>query len=96
MRSLVLSLIVHGRIQTTITKARELRPFIERLLTRAKTPTLQSRRLLQSRIGSVRGTAHLINTIAPKYKDRQGGYTRIAKLGKMRKDGSSQAIIEFV
>ncbi len=96
IRSLASSLILHGRIQTTAAKAKELRPFIEKLVTRAKNPTLANRRLLQARVGNATTAARLISDVAPKYKERNGGYTRISKVGAMRKDGSAQSIIQFV
>ncbi|OHA26310.1 MAG: 50S ribosomal protein L17 [Candidatus Taylorbacteria bacterium RIFCSPHIGHO2_02_FULL_46_13] len=96
MRSLAESLIRDGKIQTTAEKAKELRPFVEKLITRAKIKTLASRRLLVSRLGSATIVARLITEIAPKYADRRGGYTRIAKIGEPRHDASAQAIIEFV
>ncbi len=96
MRSLALSLIFHGHIRTTVEKAKELRPFVEKLITRAKDASLNSRRLLQMRIGSVAGASKLMKDIAPKYQKRMGGYTRVAKLASRRKDGSSMAIIELI
>ena len=96
LRTLATSLILHGKIQTTAAKAKELRPFIEKLVTRAKQPTLANRRLLQARIGNAETTARLITEVAPKYKERNGGYTRIAKMGITRKDGSAQSVIQFV
>ena len=96
MKSLALSLILHGKIQTTLEKAKELRPFVEKLVTRARNANLHSQRLLRSRIGNAAGVAKLVKEIAPKYEKRRGGYTRVAKLGEMRKDGSARAIIEFV
>src|SRR3989344_4655499 len=96
MRSLVRSLVLHGKIQTTSEKAKELRPMVEKLVTRAKSGSLPARRLLQSKTGSASVAAKLIADIGPKYKSRNGGYTRIIKLGTTRNDGSARAIIEFV
>jgi large subunit ribosomal protein L17 len=90
------SLILHGKIKTTETKAKELRPFIEKLVTRAKNDTLASRRMLISRIGDKDAVSKLFGDIGPKYKERKGGYTRIVRLPYARKDGARQAIIEFV
>lgn len=96
MRSLALALVKHEKIETTLAKAKELRPYAEKLVTRAKTNTIASRRLLISRTGNEMATKKLIDTIAPKYKDRNGGYTRIIKTGRRIKDGSNMAVIEFV
>lgn len=96
LRSLASSLVLHGKIQTNTIKAKELRPFVEKLVTKAKDPTLANRRLLQANVGNVSVVSHLIKEVAPKYAKRAGGYTRILKLGTKRKDGSTQAIIEFV
>lgn len=96
MRTLASSLILRGKIQTTSAKAKELRPFIEKLVTKAKQPTLANRRLLQARLGNAKTTASLISDVAPKYKTRNGGYTRIAKVAVSKKDGSAQSIIQFV
>lgn len=95
MKSLVSSLITHESIQTTEAKAKELRPVVEKLVTRAKKDTLSSRRVLSSRIG-VRATKKLVDEIAPKYKSRSGGYTRITKLETKRSDAAKMAQIEFV
>jgi large subunit ribosomal protein L17 len=85
-----------GKIETTEAKAKELRPLVEKLVTRAKKPSIANRRLLVSRTGSVSATAKLMRDIAPKYSTRKGGYTRVIKLAPARGDGSKRAIIEFV
>ncbi len=95
--SLALNLIVREKIKTTLPKAKELRPFIEKMVTRAKKNDLAGRRLIISRLDNrERETKKLFEKIAPKYSDRNGGYTRIMKLGKRKSDGSEMAIIEFV
>jgi large subunit ribosomal protein L17 len=97
LKGLMLSLIAHGRIKTTEAKAKELRPEIEKLITKANVGTLSSRRLVISRLYNLNAEAgKLIDTIAPKYKGRTGGYTRITKLGRRAGDASKMAIIEFV
>lgn len=97
LKGLMLSLIAHGRIETTEAKAKELRPSIEKLITKANVSTLASRRLVISRLYNLTSEANkLIDTIAPKYKDRQGGYTRITKLPRRAGDASKMAIIEFI
>ena len=96
LRSLALSLIRHGRIKTTTARAKELRPWLERLITRAKDKGLVNRRLVLARLGSVSGTRTIFDQLAPRYLNRPGGYTRIIKLPQRRGDKSPVAIIEFV
>lgn len=97
LKGLALSLIAHGKIETTEAKAKELRPFIEKLVTKANSETLASRRIVISRLYNLTAEANkLIDTIAPKYKGRNGGYTRITKLGRRAGDASKMAIIEFI
>ncbi len=96
LKSLALALVVHKKITTTEAKAKELRPFVEKLLTRAKIKTIASRRLLASRLGVGEGVTELVDTLAPKYEKRSGGYTRIIKLPRRLSDGAAMAVIEFV
>ena len=97
MKGLILALIAHGRIETTEAKAKELRPAIEKLITKANVGTLASRRLVMARLYGLTSEANkLIDTIAPKYKGRSGGYTRITKLPRRTGDASKMAVIEFV
>lgn len=97
MKGLVLALISHGKIETTEAKAKELRPMIEKIITKANVGTLSSRRLIISRLYNRTAEANkLINEIAPKYKERNGGYTRITKLPRRGGDASKMAIIEFI
>ena len=97
LKGLMLALIAHGRIETTEAKAKELRPEIEKMVTKANIGTLASRRLVISRLYNLTAEANkLINEIAPKYKDRTGGYTRITKLPRRGGDASKMAIIEFI
>lgn len=95
MKSLALALITEGKIQTTDAKARSLRPFVEKMVTKGKLSTLASRRGLISEVGTI-GAEKIAKEIAPKYMDRKGGYTRITKLPARVSDGSLMAIIEFV
>ncbi len=95
MKSLALALVVNGKIKTTEAKAREIRPFVEKLVTSGKLATIASRRALVSKIG-VMGAQKIVKDLAPKYKERAGGYTRITKLPARLSDGSLMAIIEFV
>jgi len=96
IKSLSLSLIKNGKIKTTEAKAKELRPFIEKLVTKGKNQTLSAKKLVVSRLGRKDLSKKLIDEISPKYKDRKGGYTRITKLSKRSADSSSMAVIEFV
>ena len=97
INSLTLNLIVRGKIKTTEAKAKELRPFVEKLVTRAKGGSSATRRLIIAKLWGRRSeVAKLFEVIAPKYKDRNGGYTRVLKLGARRSDGAPMAIIEFV
>ena len=97
LKSLALSLINEERITTTEAKAKELRPFIEKLVTKAKEDTLNAKRVVVSRLMNRRPEAKkLTDTIAPRYAERAGGYTRILKLPRRLGDGSKMALIEFV
>jgi large subunit ribosomal protein L17 len=97
INSLALNLIVREKIKTTEPKAKELRPFIEKLITHAKKNDLASRRLVISKLTNRKTEVKKVfEKIAPKYKDVKGGYTRILKLGARKSDGAKMAIIEFV
>jgi len=96
MRSLARNLINESKISTTLAKAKELRPYIEKLITKAITGTIASRRVIISKVGGVKETKVLFDTIAPKYKDRKGGYTRIIKMSRRSIDSAPMAMIEFV
>ena len=95
LRSLAYSLVVKEKIKTTEPKAKELRPFVETLITFGKKGTLASRRLLDTRVGRIAGKKIAL-TLSPKYKETKGGYTRITKLVRRSSDGAPMAIIEFV
>jgi large subunit ribosomal protein L17 len=87
--------VIKGRIQTTEAKAKELRPHIEKLLSRGRSASLADRRLLMAELRDARALGKLIKT-AQNYTTRAGGYTRIVKLIKRKGDASPMAIIEFV
>lgn len=95
LRSLAESLALRGKIKTTEPKAKELRPYIEKLVTLGKKQTLASRRLLEGRIGRA-AARKIAGELAAAYRERAGGYTRITKLAPRRTDASPMAIIEFV
>ena len=97
LRSLARSLILHGRIETTQAKAKELQPFIEKLITKSNQDTLAAYRLVIARLdGEVQVAKTLKENIAPKYKKREGGYTRVTKISTLSHDARKRAIIEFV
>lgn len=97
IKGLVSNLILKERIETTEARAKAIRPEIEKLITIGKTQSLSSLRLLLSRIPSKKVAEKLYYEIAPRYKDRAGGYTRILKTSQVRKrDGVKVARIEFV
>lgn len=97
MRGLALNLIQHGRIETTATRAKALRPYVEKLVTKARTNDIATLRMLAARLGGQESAAKkLVNDIAPQYKDRNGGYTRILKLPARKSDATDMALIEFV
>ncbi len=96
MRSLARNLIRDNQIKTTTAKAKELRPFVEKLITRAKVNTVASRRIIMTRIQGAPEVKKLFETIAPKYIDRKGGYTRIVGIPARDLDGSPMSVIQFV
>ena len=97
IRGLAVSLIRDGQIKTTLAKAKELQPVIERLVTHAKKDTVASRRLVAGRLGEPKPETitALFGEIAPKFVERSGGYTRVIKLGATS-PGRQEAIISFV
>lgn len=97
MRGLMVSLIKEGKIETTLAKAKSLRTFIEPLVTKAKVDSVHARRLVSAKLmNNEVQTKKVFAEIAPKYKEVQGGYTRIIKLPRRLGDGAEMAIIEFV
>ena len=95
--SLALNLIVRGKIKTTEPKAKELRPFIEKLVTKAKKGDMATRRVIISKLSNrSKEVKKLFEVIAPKYAEKKGGYTRVLKLGVRKADGAPMAQIEFV
>ena len=90
------SLIKHEQIITTLPKAKELRPFVEKLVTLAKRGDLHARRIAISKIRDVDQVGKLFATIGPRYAERQGGYIRVLKAGFRHGDNAPMAVIEFV
>jgi large subunit ribosomal protein L17 len=95
-RNQLSSLITHERIQTTLPKAKDLRPLIEKMVTLGKRGGLHARRLVLKTIPEATTVKKLFEEIAPRFQSRTGGYTRILKLGRRLGDGAEMAIIEFI
>ena len=95
-RNMSAALIKHEQILTTLPKAKELRPYVEKLVTLAKRGGLSNRRLAQSRLLDETQLKKLFDELAERYSDREGGYTRIIKAGYRASDSAQLAIIEFV
>lgn len=96
LRNMAASLIKHEQITTGVAKAKELRPYVEKLITLAKKGGLSNRRLAQSRLMDDAQLAKLFDVLAERYKDRNGGYSRIIKAGYRASDAAPMAIIELV
>ncbi len=95
-RNMAAALIKHEQITTTVAKAKELRPYVEKLVTLAKKGGLSNRRLAHARIMDEAQERKLFDVISPRYADRNGGYTRVIKAGIRMSDSAAIAIIEFV
>ena len=97
IRSLAVALLTHERIVTTEARAKELKPYIEKMVTKAGKGDLAIRRMICARLGNQETLANkMVDTIAPRYKDRDGGYLRITKLPQRGGDAAKMAVIEFV
>ena len=96
LRSLATSLIQQGALETTEAKAKELRPFVEKLITKARTGTLHARRLAGRHVHKRAAADKLFQEIGPRFAKRPGGYTRITKLGPRHGDDASMSLIELV
>ncbi len=96
LRGLVTFFFENGKIETTVTRAKEVRAMAEKMITIAKEENLQNKRLVMSFITKESVTRKLFTEIAPKYADRNGGYTRITKLGPRRGDAAEMAILELL
>ena len=94
--NLAKSLIEHEQIQTTVPKAKDLRPIVEKLVTLGKLGTLAARRNAIAKIGSEELVGKLFSVLAERFKDRNGGYTRIIKTGNRHGDNAPTAVIEFL
>ena len=96
LANIVASLILHKRVKTTLAKAKAARPLAEKLVTLGKGGTLHDRRLAVAKIGQKDAVGKLFKEIAPGFKDRTGGYTRIVKLGPRQSDSAPVAFLEWV
>jgi large subunit ribosomal protein L17 len=96
LSNLAASLIKNGRVKTTDAKAKEVRPFVERMVTFAKRGDLHARRIVLTRLKDPLAVKKLFDEIGPQFTDRFGGYTRILKLGFRQGDNSPVSLIEFV
>jgi large subunit ribosomal protein L17 len=96
LRSLAMSLITHGAVETTEAKAKELRPFVEKLITKSKVGTLHARRIAGKHVQTRAAADILFHDVAPKFATRAGGYTRILKTGFRKGDGAEMARIELI
>ena len=96
LANMAASLIEEERITTTETRAKLLRPYVEKMVTKARRGDLHARRMVLRKIQNNDVVTKLFDDVGPRYEDRDGGYTRIVKLGPRRGDGTEMAIIEFV
>ncbi len=95
LKALLTALIAHGRIRTTVARAKTLKVLADKLVTRAKHNTVASHRLLLRQVGAAAANK-LVKEVAPLNANRAGGYTRVVKLARRTSDGSAMALIEFV
>jgi large subunit ribosomal protein L17 len=96
LANMVVSLIKHSRIKTTLAKAKVVRPLAEKIVTLGKKGTLHHRRLAIAKLRAVDAVSKLFKEIAPKFMERKGGYTRITKLGPRNSDSAPEAFLEWV
>ena len=96
LRNLVTSILLEDRVETTLTKAKAVRPHVERLITLGKRGDLHARRQALAYLMTREAVSRLFDTVAPRYGDRQGGYLRIVRTGFQRGDGAEKAYIELL
>jgi large subunit ribosomal protein L17 len=96
LRNLVTSFLKHGKIETTVTRAKETRSIAEKMITLAKRGDLHARRQVLAYVTEEEVVQNLFDNVAPKYAERQGGYTRMYKIGPRRGDGAEVVILELV
>ncbi len=95
-RNQISSLIQHGRIRTTLAKAKELRPIAEKMVTKGRRDDVHARRQVREWVADRTLVKKLFDEISPRFADRQGGYTRVIKLGPRQGDGAEMALLEWV
>ncbi len=96
MANLATELFLHEKVTTTLPRAQAVRPLAEKLITKARKGDLHSKRVVLRTIPNRDAVIRLFDDVAPRYADREGGYTRIIKLGPRRGDGAEEAVIELV
>lgn len=96
LKHLAESLILHEKIRTTKAKAKAVRSVVERLVTKAKPGTLAARRYVATQLYTDNAVKKLVEVLAPRFKERAGGYTRIVTLPERKGDGADEAVVEFV
>ncbi len=96
MANLATELFLHEKVTTTLPRAQAVRPLAEKLITKARKGDLHSKRIVLRTIPNRDAVVKLFDDVAPRYTDREGGYTRITKLGPRRGDGAEEAVIELV
>ncbi len=96
LRNLAVSLILYEKVKTTEAKAKAVKPLVEKLITKGKENTLANRRYLMKYLYVENAVKKVLEVLGPKYKERQGGYTRIVKLGRRQGDGAPVVQLELV
>lgn len=96
LRNLAAQVILYEKVKTTLPKAKAVRPFVEKMITRGKTDTLDNRRKLLQFFYFENPVKKILEVLGPRYRDRKGGYTRIVKLNQRKGDAAKMAIIELV
>lgn len=96
LRGLTTSVVLHERVRTTVTKAKAVRPQVERVITLAKRDTLHARRQAAAYLYQPQAVRKLFDSIGPRFAEREGGYTRIIRLGPRKGDGAEEAILELL
>jgi len=96
IKNLMRSLFEHGSIVTTLPKAKAVKPFVEKVITKGKSGSVHSRRYIYAYLGDRKLTNKVVDEISSKFKDRPGGYTRILKMGQRRGDASEMALLQLL
>lgn len=95
-RTLAISLISHERITTTSVKAKAVRQFVEPLITKGKTKSVHTMRLLEQRLSNKKAARKIVEDLGPRFAERKGGYTRMTKIAPRKGDAAEQVVLEFV